>query len=98
MSKKIINLSKFTPKGTLGSLFQQARDLSQLNKELSKYLPEQFKSLSLCRIEHNVATFITDNQAIIFRAQKQDAILLSAIKQITSLAHIEKIKIKSKAL
>jgi hypothetical protein len=31
-------------------------------------------------IKANTATFVTDNQAIIFRAQKQNTVLLSAIE------------------
>ncbi|SEH94138.1 hypothetical protein BAZSYMB_SCAFFOLD00006_40 [Bathymodiolus azoricus thioautotrophic gill symbiont] len=58
------------------------------------HLPEQFASLSLCTIENNTAIFVTDNQAIIFRAQKQNDILLNAVKQIESLIHIEKVVIK----
>jgi hypothetical protein len=42
----------------------------------------------------NTATFVTDNQAIIFRAQKQNTVLLNAIKQVKSLTHIEKVVIK----
>jgi hypothetical protein len=94
MSEKITNLSKFTPKGTLGQLFQQARTLNHLNEQLSARLPEQFALLSLCAIENNTAIFVTDNQAIIFRAQKQNDILLNAVRQVESLIHIEKVIIK----
>lgn len=94
MSKKIINLGKFTPKGTLGQLFQKARVLNYLNEQLSEYLPEYFTSLSLCVIENNTITFVTDNQAIIFRAKKQNDILLNAIRQIELLTHIETVIIK----
>lgn len=94
MSEKITNLSKFTPKGSLGILFKKARDLSRLNEQLSKHLPEQFVSLSLCAIESNTATFVTDNQALVFRAQQQNNIVLDAIKQVASLTQIEKVIIK----
>ncbi len=94
MSEKITNLSKFTPKGALGQLFQQARTLNHLNEQLSEHLPEQFTLLSLCAIENNTAIFVTDNQAIIFRAQKQNDILLNAVRQIEPLIHIEKVVIK----
>lgn len=94
MPKEIKNLSNFTPKGALGQLFTQARALNHLNEELSKYLPEQFKSLSLCVVNDDVATFITHNQALAFRAQKQNTILLNALRQIESLRHIEKVIIK----
>jgi hypothetical protein len=55
-------------------------------------------ALLRCTIKDNTATFVTDNQAIIFRAQKQNTVLLSAIKQVKSLTHIEKVVIKIIAL
>ncbi len=94
MPEKITNLSKFTPEGLLGKLFKKARGLNHLNEQLLKHLPKQFSSLSLCAIENNTATFITNNQAVAFRAQKQNNILLSATKQIDALRQIEKIVIK----
>ena len=94
MSEKITNLSKFTPKDSLGRLFKKARGLNRLNEQLSKHLPEQFALLSLCAIEGNTATFVADNQALIFRAQQQNNIVLDATKQVAELAQIEKVIIK----
>ncbi|CAC9434231.1 hypothetical protein [uncultured Gammaproteobacteria bacterium] len=94
MPKEIKNLSNFTPKGVLGQLFTQARVLNRLNEALSEHLPEQFRTLSLCAIDKGVATFVTHNQALAFRAQQQNAILLSTLGEIEALTHIEKVIVK----
>jgi len=94
MSKKITNLANFTPKGALGQLFTRARALNELNAQLANYLPDTFKSLSLCAINGNTATFVTNNQALAFRAQKQSAVLLGILQQIESLTEINKIVVK----
>ena len=94
MSKKITNLANFTPQGALGQMFARARTLNELNEQLSGYLPKSFKSLSLCAIDNNTATFVTDNQALTFRAQKQADTLLDALKQVAPLTQIEKVVVK----
>lgn len=94
MSKKITNLANFTPKGALGRMFAHARALNELNQQVAKYLPESFQSLSLCAINKDTATFITHNQALAFRAQKQPDVLLNTLKQIESLAQIKKVVVK----
>lgn len=94
MSKVISNLSNFTPKGNFGRMFERARAFNQLNEQLKAHLPEAFKSLSLCAIDDNKATFITDSQALAFRAQQQKDVLLEALKRIDTTANIDKIVIK----
>lgn len=94
MSKKITSLANFTPQGALGQMFTQARTLNELNQQLTKYLPETFKSLSLCATNENTATFVTNNQALAFRAQKHPDVLLNVLKQVESLAQIKKVVVK----
>jgi len=94
MSNKITNLANFTPKGVLGRMFTHARALNELNEQLAKYLPESFQSLSLCAVNKDTATFVTNNQALAFRAQKQPDVLLNTLKQIESLAQIKKVVVK----
>ncbi|AYQ55788.1 hypothetical protein BTHERMOSOX_1469 [Bathymodiolus thermophilus thioautotrophic gill symbiont] len=94
MSKKITNLAGFTPQGALGQMFARARALNELNQQLSAYLPEAFKSLSLCTIDNNTATFVTHNQALAFRVQKQPDVLLNALKQVALHTKIEKVIVK----
>lgn len=94
MSKKITNLANFTPQGTLGQAFTQARALSELNQQLAEHLPESLIPLFLCAIDGNTAVFVADNQALVFRAQRQPDVLLNALKQVESLAQIEKVVIK----
>jgi hypothetical protein len=94
MSKIIINLANFNPKGLTGQMFAKARLLNQINEQLSQQLPTQFKSLSLSAVDEGVATFVTHNQALAFRAQKQSAALLNVITKMESLASIQKVVIK----
>ncbi len=95
-SKKnnMTNTSNFTPKGDLGALFAQARMFNQLNDQLSTLLPDAFKTLSLCTLKDNTATFVTHNQAVAFRAQKQQDALLDILKNLDTLSSIQKIIIK----
>jgi hypothetical protein len=88
------NLSNFTPKGKLGALFAQARMFNRLNDQLSTLLPDAFKTLSLCALKDNTATFVTHNQAVAFRAQKQQDTLLDILKNLDALSNIQKIIIK----
>lgn len=94
MSKKITNLANFTPQGALGQAFVQARMLNELNQQLAQHLPESLKSLLLCAIDKNTATFVANNQALVFRAQSQPDVLLNALKQIESLTQIKKVVVK----
>jgi hypothetical protein len=48
----------------------------------------------LCAINDNTATFVTNNQALAFRVQKQPDVLLNALKQMASLTTIEKVIVK----
>ena len=88
------NTSNFTPKGRLGALFAQARMFNQLNDQLSTLLPDAFKMLSLCTLKDNTATFVTHNQAVAFRAQKQQDTLLDIIRSLGALSNIQIIIIK----
>ena len=75
-------------------MFAQARMLNQLNDQLSTLLPDTFKTLSLCTLKDNTATFVTQNQAVAFRAQKQQDTLLDILKSLDALSNIQKIIIK----
>jgi len=88
------NTSNFTPKGRLGTLFVQARMFNQLNDQLSTLLPDAFKTLSLCALKDNTATFVTHNQAVAFRAQKQQDTLLDILKSLKALSKVQKVIIK----
>jgi len=75
-------------------LFAQARMFNQLNDQLSTLLPDAFKTLSLCTLKDNTATFVTQNQAVAFRAQKQQDTLLDIIRSLDALSNIQTIIIK----
>ncbi len=75
-------------------MFAQARAFNQLNDQLSTLLPEAFKALSLCALKDGAATFVTNNQAVAFRAQKQHNVLLDIVKNLEDLSGVQKIIIK----
>ncbi|WP_291931881.1 hypothetical protein [Candidatus Thioglobus sp.] len=93
-NKTTTNLANFIPKGELGQLFVKARAYNLINNKLISLLPSPLKTLSLCVVEDNVATLVTSNQAVAFRAQKQCSELLSIIQTLEGLSHIQKITIK----
>ncbi len=93
-SKTTKNLANFAPKGRLGQLFAKGRAYNRINNQLSTLLPPSLKSLSLCMIDDETATFITNNQALAFRGQKQSKDLLSILRTLEGLSHIQKVKIK----
>ncbi len=88
------NLSNFRPKGKLGALFAQAKTFNQLNDQLFETLPEDLKKLSLCALKNNTATFVTHDQAVAFRAQKQHDLLLNILKDFEALSNTQKVVIK----
>ncbi len=88
------NLSNFEPKGKLGALFAQARMFNQLNDQLFERLPKDLKKLSLCALKDNTATFVTHDQALAFRAQKQHDLLLDILKDFEALSDTQKVIIK----
>ena len=94
VNHNLTNLATFTPKGKLGVLFAQARVYNQINAQLNKLLPAELSTLELCLIKQHTATLITNNQAVAFRAQKQQALLLKILTNLGGLAQIKKITIK----
>lgn len=91
--KTMTSFADFAPRGELGEMLTKARKTNQLNDQLSQFLPEVFKTLSLCTIQDGVATFAAPNQVIAFRAQKQVAQLLTVLHKIPELASVQQIKI-----
>lgn len=92
--KTLTNLASFVPSGQLGQLFTQAKTYNQINVELVKLIPSTLKPLELCLIKDNMATLITQNQAVAFSAQKQLTLLLKLLTQIPTLESITRIEIK----
>jgi hypothetical protein len=87
------NLAQFQPNGKLKKMFTRARIYNQINQRLQTQLPESLKSLRLCMIEQGLATFMTDNQAVGFRAKQQNILLLNILQQATD-EPVQKISIK----
>ena len=92
--KKTTNLSSFSPSGDFGKLFKQAKLYNKINTELNNVLPKTLSGLELCLIKNNVATFITNNQSVAFRAKQQISEILSLIHSIPDLQNINHVDIK----
>ena len=87
------NPTNFSPKGSLGLLFEKAKSHNRLNALLMKDLPEELAGLSLCLIEDKKAFLAAKNSSVAFRAKKQKSKLLSIINKIDGLADIEMLSI-----
>ncbi len=92
--KKTTNLSSFSPSGDFGKLFEQAKTYNKINAELRGALPKTLNSLELCLIKDDVATFITSNQSVAFRAKQQISEILTLIRPISALQNINHVEIK----
>ena len=87
------NPTNFSPKGSLGLLFEKAKSHNRLNALLMKDLPKELAGLSLCLIEDKKAFLAAKNSSVAFRAKKQKSKLLSIINKIDGLADIEMLSI-----
>jgi len=87
------NPTNFSPKGSLGLLFEKAKSHNRLNALLMKDLPKELAGLSLCLIEDKKACLAAKNSSVAFRAKKQKTKLLSIINKIDGLADIEMLSI-----
>ena len=87
------NPTNFSPKGSLGLLFEKAKSHNRLNALLMKDLPKELAGLSLCLIEDKKAFLAAKNSSVAFRAKKQKTKLLSIINKIEGLADIEMLSI-----
>ncbi len=87
------NPTNFSPRGSLGLLFEKAKSHNHLNILLQKELPKELTGLSLCLVADNKAFLIAQNPSTAFRATKQKSKLLSIIKKIDGLCDIELLSI-----
>ena len=87
------NPTNFSPRGSLGLLFEKAKSHNRLNMLLQKELPKELAGLSLCLIEDNKAFLVAQNASTAFRATKQKRKLISIIKKIDGLSNIELLSI-----
>ena len=87
------NPTNFSPKGSLGLLFEKAKTHNRINALLMKDLPKELAGLSLCLIEDKKACLAVKSSAVAFRAKKQKSKLLSIINKIDGLADIEMLSI-----
>jgi hypothetical protein len=92
--KTTTNILNFSAKSQLGQLFAQAKIYNQINAQFKPLLPDTLKNLELCLIKDNVATLITNNSAIAFRAKQQLAQIILLLQSIEQTKQINHIKIK----
>lgn len=92
--KSIANVSNFSTTNKLGKLFAQAKIYNQINAQLEQDLPITLKTLELCLIKDGIATLITSNSAVAYRAKQQLPELLKLLHGIPLAGQINRIQIK----
>lgn len=75
-------------------MFARAKVYNQINAQLSQHLPSTLEGLELCLIKDGLATLITSNSAIAYRAQQQLPELLNMLHSIPLAGQINRIQIK----
>ncbi|MCH9646527.1 MAG: hypothetical protein K0U08_07790 [Proteobacteria bacterium] len=95
--KPTTDILKFSPNSNLGQMFAQAKIYNEINAQLKPKLPNTLKTLQLCFIKDNTATFTTHNPAIASRAKQQIHELLTLLQSIPLACKINHINIKVSA-
>ena len=72
----------------------QAKIYNKINAQLHMQLPDTLKDLDLCLIKDKVATLMTNNSAVAFRAKQQINEILIILQGISSSQQINHIEIK----
>ena len=88
------NLTNFSTKSSLGQLMAQAKVYNQINTQLHLQLPDTLKDLELCLIKDKVATLMTSNSAVAFRAKQQINEIFTILQGISSSQQINHVEIK----
>ena len=92
--KSITNVSNLNNHHRLGKLFAQAKIYNQINAQLAQSLPSTLETLELCLIKDGLATLITSNSAVAYRAKQQLPELLNMLHCIPLASQINRIQIK----
>jgi hypothetical protein len=77
-NKSILNLSKYTPDGKLGGLFENAKKNNVVTQQIKSTFPKDLNTLEVCSISHEAITLQAQNQSQGFKAsqQKNDLLVL----------------------
>jgi hypothetical protein len=77
-NKSILNLSKYTPDGKLGGLFENAKKNNLVTQQIKSTFPKDLNTLEVCSISHETITLQAQNQSQGFKAsqQKNDLLVL----------------------
>ena len=92
--KTTANLTNFKPTGSLGELFEKAKEHNHLNSLFQDLLQPQFKGITLCLVKGQNVTLLAPNPSVAYRAEKQRSALLGVIQQIDGLSLIKTVSIK----
>jgi hypothetical protein len=88
------NLTQFSMHSALGQLIQQAKIYNKINAEFCQKLPEVLKTLELCVIKNGVATLISSNPAVAFRAKQQLDEITTILQSVALDIAINRVEIK----
>ncbi|MEK9779130.1 MAG: hypothetical protein VW448_03150 [Gammaproteobacteria bacterium] len=77
-NKSILNLSKYTPDGKLGGLFENAKKNNVVTQQIKSTFPKDLNTLEVCSMSHETITLQAQNQSQGFKAsqQKNDLLVL----------------------
>ena len=77
-NKSILNLSKYTPDGKLGGLFENAKKNNLFTQKIKSTFPKDLNTLEVCSMSDETITLQAQNQSQGFKAsqQKNDLLLL----------------------
>jgi hypothetical protein len=77
-NKSILNLSKYTPDGKLGGLFENAKKNNLVTQKIKSTFPKDLNTLEVCSMSDETITLQAQNQSQGFKAsqQKNDLLVL----------------------
>ena len=78
-NKSILNLSKYTPDGKLGGLFENAKKNNLVTKKIKTTFPKGLNTLEVCSISNETITLQARNQSQGFKASQQKNDLLELL-------------------
>ena len=78
-NKSILNLSKYTPDGKLGGLFENAKKNNVVTQQIKSTFPKDLNTLEVCSISHETITLQAQNQSQGFKASQQKNDLLELL-------------------
>jgi hypothetical protein len=78
-NKSILNLSKYTPDGKLGGLFENAKKNNLVTQQIKSTFPKDLNTLEVCSMSDETITLQAQNQSQGFKASQQKNDLLALL-------------------